>query len=90
MLLSTKIKDKKLFKQNCISENFITRKFELQVFFVDKGSGFGIFPDPDLDPGDPKSMEPTGSPKLVLRIHYLGISLLVANLSSASMCCNVT
>ena len=28
---------------------------------MDKGSGSGIFPDPDLDPGDPKRPDPTGS-----------------------------
>ena len=31
---------------------YITRKLKLQGSFVDKGSGSGIFPDPD--PGDPK------------------------------------
>ena len=39
------------FKQFCI-----TKKLELQGLFVDKGSGSGsgIFPDSDPDPGDPK------------------------------------
>ena len=39
----------------------VMRKFELQGFFMDKGSGSGIFPDPDPDPGDPKRPDPTGS-----------------------------
>ena len=37
---------------------FIKRQLELQPgLFVDKGSGSGIFPDPD--PGDPKRPDPT-------------------------------
>ena len=41
----------------------IARKLELQGLFVDKGSGSvsGILPDPDLDPGDPRRPDPTGS-----------------------------
>ena len=37
--MTLKIKDKKIFERNCILDNFITRKFELQDLFVDKGSG---------------------------------------------------
>ena len=31
--MTLKIKDKKLFKRNCILDNYITRKFELQGSF---------------------------------------------------------
>ena len=37
---------------------YITKKLELQGSFVDKGSGSGIFPDQDQDPGDPKRPDP--------------------------------
>ena len=43
----------------------ITRKFE---FFVDKGPGFGIFPDSDPDSGDPKRPDLTGSGSATLGI----------------------
>ena len=58
-----KIKIKNFFGQNCILDNFITRKFELHGFFVDKGSRSrsGIFPDPD--PGDPKRPDPDPDPQ---------------------------
>ena len=54
-----KIKDKNLLGRNCILDNFITRKFEVDTWdlFEDKGSGYGIFPDPS----DPKRQDPTGS-----------------------------
>ena len=38
-----KIKDKKLFGRNCILDNFITRKFDLQGVFL-------WLQDPDPDP----------------------------------------
>ena len=46
--MTLKIKDKKLFGQNCILDNFILREnLNNRGPFVDKGSGSGIFPDPD-------------------------------------------
>ena len=73
--MTLKIKDKKLFRKF-----YLTRKFELQVFFVNKGSGSGIFPDPD--PGDPKRPDPTGSgsatllPSMTLGAHHKFIPCL--------------
>ena len=52
--MTLKFKDKKLFRRNCILDNFKTRKFNL----------YGVFlwiKDPDPDPGDPKRPDPTGS-----------------------------
>ena len=58
--MKLKMKDNKLFGRNCIFRQvYITRKFELQRSFVDKGSGSSIFPDLDL--GDPNRLDPTGS-----------------------------
>ena len=54
--MTLKIKDKKIILTKLLFRQFyITRKLELQGFFVDKGSGSGsgIFQGPDPDPGDP-------------------------------------
>ena len=49
--MTLKIKVKKLFGRNCILDNFIEREnLNWSGLFLDIGSGFGIFPDPD--PGD--------------------------------------
>ena len=46
MNLKSKVK-KNYFDETVYLRQFdITRKFELQGNFVDKGSGYGIFPDP--------------------------------------------
>ena len=56
-LILLKIKDKHYFDETTLLYN---EKIRITwVFFVDKGSGCGIFPDPD--PGDPKRPNPTGS-----------------------------
>ena len=55
--MTLKIKDKKIILTKLYFRQFyITRKLELQGFFVNKGSGSGIFPDPDL--GDLKRPDP--------------------------------
>ena len=46
MILKIKVK-KIIWTKLYFRQFYITRKFELQVSFVDKGSGSGIFPDPD-------------------------------------------
>ena len=56
--MTLRIKDNTVFRQFVL-----TRKFELQGYFVDKGSGSGIFPDPD--PSDPKK---TGSATLLKKL----------------------
>ena len=56
--MTLKIKIKKIILMKLYFRQFyITRKFELQDLFVNEGSGPGsvFFPDPDLDPGDPKT-----------------------------------
>ena len=62
--MTFKIKDKKLLGRNCILDNFITRKFELQ------GSFFWIT---DPDPGDSKKdrIRPDSDPQ-----HWYKPSLL--------------
>ena len=57
-LMTLKIKDKKkLFGRSCILDNFISREnLNYKSLFAYKGSGSGIFPDPD--PGDPKRPDP--------------------------------
>ena len=58
--MTLKIKDKKIILTKLLFRQlYVTRKFELQGSFCVKGSGSGIFPDPDL--GDPKRPDPTGS-----------------------------
>ena len=58
--MTLKIKDKTIIWTKFYFKQFYkTRKFELQGSFVDKGSGSGIFPNPDSDPGDPKRPDPT-------------------------------
>ena len=55
--MTLKIKDNKLFGRKCILDNFISREIlNYKGLFVYKGSGSGIFPDPD--PGDPKRPDP--------------------------------
>ena len=57
--MTHKIKDKKIiWTQLYFRQFYLTRKFELHGSFVDKGSGSGIFPDPD--PGDPIRPDSTG------------------------------
>ena len=57
--MTLKIKDKFYFDETVFQTILYNKKFEFQGFFVNKGSGSGIFPDPD--PGDPKRPDPTGS-----------------------------
>ena len=47
-LMTFKIKDNKIILTKLYLRQFyIMRKLELQESYVDKGSGSGIFPDPD-------------------------------------------
>ena len=57
--MTLKSKKKNYFDETVFKIIYITRKLELQGYFCGKGSGSGIFPDPD--PGDPKRLDPTGS-----------------------------
>ena len=79
LLCHLKSKIKKFFGRNCILDNFkcITRKFELQSLFVDKGSGSGsgIFPDPDPNPGDPKDrIRPDPDPQHCFKLWSLKLT----------------
>ena len=60
--MTIKIKDKKLLGLKCILDNCIQREYlNYRGLFVDKGSRFGIFPDPD--PGDPKRPDSDPDPQ---------------------------
>ena len=54
--MTLKIKDKNYFEKLYFRQFYITRKLELQVFFVDRGSGSSFFLD--QNPGDPIRPDP--------------------------------
>ena len=58
--MTLKIKGKNIIWTKLYFRQFMSREnLNYRSLFVYKGTGSGIFPDPD--PGDPKRPDPTGS-----------------------------
>ena len=65
------IKDKNYFDETVFQKILYNEKVSQndKGLFVDKGSGSGIFPDPNPDPGDPKRPDPQNCSLRFIVVH---------------------